>query len=197
MEVEVFKVSNHPLWVGPKKIGPKNFRSKKKFHHSYSQGITQFWVLLQYDKNDSFFWIASFTFKSLNKFTQRCLSLISIISVVQLGTLLMRKVLRKETGVSTGTQPLSVIMEEKMCDKTFPTAVVTMSGQVKQSLDDIGDAVLSSPIDKILHGDFPILIGHPESWSNPVGQNLLRNLKKNGQVVLHFIDELHQGLESH
>ena len=109
----------------------------------------------------------------------------------------MRKVLRKETGVSTGTQPLSVIMEEKMCDKTFPTAVVTMSGQVKQSLDDIGDAVLSSPIDKILHGDFPILIGHPESWSNPVGQNLLRNLKKNGQVVLHFIDELHQGLESH
>ena len=108
----------------------------------------------------------------------------------------MRKVLNKQTGVSVGTQPLSVIMEEKMRDKTFATAVVTMCGQVKQGLDDEGDAVLSSPIDGILQGDFPILIGHPE-WSNQVGQNLLRNLQKNGQVILHFIDELHQGLESH
>ena len=109
----------------------------------------------------------------------------------------MRKVLNKETGVSIGTQPLSIIMEEKMRDKTFPTAVVTMSGQVKQSLDDNGDAVVSSPVDGILQGDFPILIGHPESWSNTVGQDLLRNLKRNEQVILHFIDELHQGLESH
>ena len=114
-----------------------------------------------------------------------------------IGTLLLRKVLRKETGVSIGTQPLSVIMEEKMRDKNFATAVVTMCGQVKQSLDESGEAVLSSPLDGILQGDFPILIGHPESWSNAVGQNLLRKLQSNSQVVLHFIDELHQGLESH
>ena len=110
---------------------------------------------------------------------------------------MLRKVLRKQTGVSIGTQPLSVIMEEKMRDKTFATAVVTMCGQVKQSLDDSGEAVLSSPLDAILQGDVPILIGHPESWSNGVGQNLLRKLHDNHQVVLHFIDELHQGLESH
>ena len=88
-------------------------------------------------------------------------------------------------------------MEEKMRDKTFATAVVTMCGQVKQSVDDTGEAVLSSPVEGILQGAVPILIGHPESWSNQVGQNLLRRLQKNGQVIFHFIDELHQGLQSH
>ena len=117
--------------------------------------------------------------------------------MVQLGTLILRKVMKKETGVSVGTQPLSVIMEEKMRDKTFPTAVVTMCGQIKQSMEDKGDAVLSTPIEGLLQGACPILIGHPESWSNQVGQDLLRRLQKNSQVILTWIDELHQGLESH
>ena len=116
---------------------------------------------------------------------------------MQLATLLLRKVMKIESGVSVGTQPLSIIMEEKMRDKTFATAVVTMCGQIKQSLDDKGEAVLSRPIDGILQGDCPILIGHPESWCNPVGQDLLRRLQKNGQVIFNFVDELHQGLESH
>ena len=103
----------------------------------------------------------------------------------------------KPTGVSVGTQPLSVIMEEKMRDKTFPTAVVTMCGQIKQSLDDKGEAVISSSVEALLQGDCPILIGHPESWSNPVGQDLLRKLQQNGRIILSFVDELHQGLESH
>ena len=117
--------------------------------------------------------------------------------MVQLGTLILRKVMKKENGVSVGTQPLSVIMEEKMRDKTFPTAVVTMCGQIKQSMEDKGDAVLSTPIEGLLQGACPILIGHPESWSNQVGQDLLRRLQKNSQVILTWIDELHQGLESH
>ena len=117
--------------------------------------------------------------------------------MVQLGTLVLRKVMKKQTGVSVGSQPLSVIMEEKMRDKVFPTAVVTMCGKVKQKLDDTGEALLSSPVEAILQGHCPILIGHPESWSNSVGQDLLRSLQKNGQVILNWVDELHQGLESH
>ena len=105
--------------------------------------------------------------------------------------------MKKENGVSVGTQPLSVIMEEKMRDKTFPTAVVTMCGQIKQSMEDKGDALLSTPIEVLLQGACPILKGHPESWSNQVGQDLLRRLQKNSQVILTWIDELHQGLESH
>ena len=65
--------------------------------------------------------------------------------MVQLATLLLRKVMKIESGVSVGTQPLSIIMEEKM-----------------------REAVLSRAIDSILQGDCPILIGHPESWCNPV-----------------------------
>ena len=102
----------------------------------------------------------------------------------------------KPTGVSVGTQPLSVIMEEKMRDKTFPTAVVTMCGQIKQSLDDKGEALSLSSVEALPQGDCPILIGHTESWSNSVGQDL-RKLQQNGEVILNFVDELNQGLESH
>ena len=64
--------------------------------------------------------------------------------------------MKKETGVSVGTQPLSIIMEEKMRDKTFPTAVVTMCGQIKQSMEDKGDAELSTPMEGLLQGENPI-----------------------------------------
>ena len=105
--------------------------------------------------------------------------------------------MKTATGVSVGTQPLTIIMEEKMRNKTFPTAVVTMSGQIKQSVEDKGEAVLSTPEEDILQGNFPILLGHPESWSHKVGQDLLRKLQKNNQVILSFLDELHQGLKNH
>ena len=76
--------------------------------------------------------------------------------VVLLGTLLMRKVLGNMNGVSVGTQPLSIIMEEKLTNKMVPTAVITMSGEVKQSLDT-GEASLSSPEDQLLQGSFPYI----------------------------------------
>ena len=46
-------------------------------------------------------------------------------------------------GVAVGTQPLSVIMEEKLKHPVVKTAIVSMSGQVKKSVDDVGDAELS------------------------------------------------------
>jgi hypothetical protein len=86
----------------------------------------------------------------------------------------MRKIFKIETGVAVGTQPLSMIMEEKLKSPVVPTAVVTMQGQIKQNLDDKGEAQLSSPTDDVLNGEFPLLIGHPESWSNQVGQERTR-----------------------
>ena len=81
-----------------------------------------------------------------------------------------------------GTQPLSAIMEEKVKSQVVKTAVVSMRGQIKQNLDEIDEASVSTPLDDILCGKVPLLIGHPESWSNKVGQDLLRNLKE--QFVL-------------
>ena len=94
--------------------------------------------------------------------------------VILLGTLLMKKILGKEQGVSVGTQPLSIIMEEKMNDKLVPTAVLSMEGQLKRSTVDEDEATLSSPEDEVLSGAFPCLIGHPESWASAKGrfQNL-------------------------
>ena len=117
--------------------------------------------------------------------------------VVLLGTLLMRKVLGIKNGVAIGTQPLSLIMEEKLNDKTVPTAVITMGGDIKQNLEDTGEASLSSPEEELLKGSFPCIIGHPESWSSEVGQSLLRKFQQKKMILLNFIDELHQGLDDH
>ena len=78
----------------------------------------------------------------------------------------MRKVLGIETGVSVGTQPLSILMEEKMNDKLVPTAVLSMQGQLKRISDGEGETSLSSPEDEVLQGLFPVLLGHPESWAS-------------------------------
>ena len=78
----------------------------------------------------------------------------------------MRKVLGVETGVSVGTQPLSILMEEKMNDKLVPTAVLSMQGKLKRISDDASETSLSSPEEEVLEGLFPVLLGHPESWSS-------------------------------
>ena len=69
----------------------------------------------------------------------------------------MRKVFNEPNGVAVGTQPLSLIMEDKIGNGLVPTAVITMGGQVKKSLDDTGEASLSSPLDSILQGQSPCL----------------------------------------
>ena len=86
--------------------------------------------------------------------------------VILAGTLLMRKVLGIKSGVSVCTQPLSILMGEKMNDKLVPTAVLSMQGQLKRVTTDESEASLSSPEDEVMKGLFPVLLGHPESWSS-------------------------------
>ena len=79
----------------------------------------------------------------------------------------MRKILGIINGVSVGTQPLSILMEEKMNDKLVPTAVLTMQGQLKRILNEEDNSVvLSSPEEDVLRGLFPVLLRHPESWAS-------------------------------
>ena len=120
-----------------------------------------------------------------------------LIAVVLLGSLLMSKVFGTSEGVSVGTQPLSLIMEDKINNGVVPTAVITMSGQIKNEMENTGEASLSTPEQSILQGLYPCVIGHPESWANSVGQKLLKNLNQRGLVLFTFVDELHQGLASH
>ena len=80
---------------------------------------------------------------------------------------MLRKILGVENGVSVGTQPLSILMEEKMNDKLVPTAVLSMQGQLKRvSMEEEGSFSLSSPEEEVLQGLYPVLLGHPESWAS-------------------------------
>ena len=51
--------------------------------------------------------------------------------VILLGTLLMRKIMKTPHGVSVGTQPLSIIMEEQLDNEIAPVAVMSMTGELK------------------------------------------------------------------
>ena len=90
----------------------------------------------------------------------------------------MRKICGQEHLVSVGTQPLSIIMEEKMSDKLVPTAVLSMEGQLKTHADQDEEACLSATEEAVLSGAFPCLIGHPESCSSTKGALQIRNTAK-------------------
>ena len=96
--------------------------------------------------------------------------------------------------MAIGTQPLSMIMEEKIKSSPVRTAVLTMKGNFKKKVEEM-EVQASSPLQEIIAGLYPILLGHPESWSNVVGQDVLYKLQKQDNIILVFIDEMHQGLD--
>ena len=83
------------------------------------------------------------------------------IAVVLLGSLLMRKVFDQKYGIAVGTQPLSLLMEEKMRETMVPTAILSMDGELKSSCED--NITLSAPVEEILAGKFQCLMCHAES----------------------------------
>ena len=85
-------------------------------------------------------------------------------------------------------------MNEKLKNTIAKTAVLTMRGKLKNS-DSVGDdeAELSCLEEDVLDGEYPVIIGHPESWGSPRGQRLLLELKKRDMILLVAIDEFHQG----
>ena len=113
----------------------------------------------------------------------------------QLAALVLRKALGKKDGVALGTQPLSIIMEEKLRTSPVPTALLTMTGTLKRKDTEFEVAQLSSPMEYVTVGQYVIVLGHAESWYNKVGQELLTALQKKGMIILIFVDEMHQGLD--
>ena len=182
---------------------PPDVISSAKYQHLLLNDSVHQKILEVLDENQIPFILADFQMISLHVLGNlKNLILISPpgngkMLVVLLGTLLMRKILCKKRGVSVGTQPLSMIMEEKRTNKLVQTAVVTMSGSIRGNSDESCRSELSSPEAEVLGGDYPVLIGHPESWASSGGQDLLRKLQKNEMITLNFVDELHQGLENH
>ena len=113
-----------------------------------------------------------------------------------LGILVLQKVFGIEKGVGLGIQPLSAIMEEKLKGPLVKTGVITMSGDMKPSIEE-NDAFLSDPLAQFKSGDITILLGHAESWLTNTAQDITDSLNKQGLIVGTFLDEFQMNLVGH
>ena len=59
-------------------------------------------------------------------------------NVIYLGTLLLRKIMNISEGVSVITEPLNLIMAEKLSTSFVPTGIISMTGELKASLEEEG-----------------------------------------------------------
>ena len=111
--------------------------------------------------------------------------------VIYLGTLLLRKMLKISEGVAVITEPLNMIMSEKLATSIVPTGVISMSGELRTSLEERDGVRLSAPEEKFLDGSLPCLFGHPESWLSEKRKELIKELHKKKRIVLNVTDEMH------
>ena len=87
--------------------------------------------------------------------------------IFELGVIILRKVKKIEHGIGICLEPLNNILSEKTNKRDMlKSAYLTMTGEsVKQ-----GNAVLSSPVEKIISGEITYLYGHPESFLSIKGK---------------------------
>ena len=69
----------------------------------------------------------------------------------------MRKILNISDSVSIITEPLNMIMAEKLCTSIIPTGVISISGELNTSLEERDGVSLSAPEEKFLDGSLPCL----------------------------------------
>ena len=119
------------------------------------------------------------------------------MNVPLLATLVLREKLNNPKGVGIITQPLSSIMNEKKKNGICEAAVLSMSGELSTSSEDEENTGLSCDLHDLLNGEFPIILGHPESFDSKLGQHILRELQRLDRIILICIDEFHQGGEGH
>ena len=116
------------------------------------------------------------------------------MNVVLIGILALRQKMGNSKGVAIVTQPLTSIMNDKLNNKIVKTAVLSMRGKLKNDVDDLEEDVELNCLEKdVLDGQYPVLIGHPESWGSARGQKLLLEMKKREMILLIAVDEFHQG----
>ena len=98
-------------------------------------------------------------------------------------------------GVSVITEPLNMIMAEKLATSFVPTGVISMTGELKTSLEERDGVKLSAPEENFLDGSLPCLFGHPESWLPEKGKELIKELHKRKRIILNVTDEMHSSLD--
>ena len=80
-------------------------------------------------------------------------------------------------------------MNEKKENDICRVAVLSMRGDLSGA---DGDASLSCSLSDLMDGKYDVIIGHPESFDTPLGQKILKELQRQGRIILICIDEFHQ-----
>jgi hypothetical protein len=113
------------------------------------------------------------------------------------GSLLMREVDQQPGGVTIVVQPLTTLMHEKMTNQIANVAVLSMAQQLTVMAEDSADnsAVLSCTLEQLVSGRYSVLIGHPESFATPFGQQILRKLRELDLLLALVLDEFHLGAD--
>ena len=119
------------------------------------------------------------------------------MNIISFGILGLREVTGNPKGIAIVTQPLSAIMNEKMKNKDVKTAVLSMTGKLKNE-EGQDDAELDCIENDVLEGVYPVVIGHPESWGSRRGQRLLMEMRKRNMILLvgRNIKYLYEKLEA-
>ena len=111
-------------------------------------------------------------------------------NVIYLGILLMRKIFNIPDGVVIVTEPLNMIMAEKLKSSLVPTGVISMTGELKTSLEETDGVKLSAPEESFLDGSLPCLFGHPEAWLSVKGRKIVKDLYKKNMILMLVTDEM-------
>ena len=120
------------------------------------------------------------------------------MNVILVGILALRRMTGNNKGVAIVTQPLTSIMNDKLKNNVAKTAVLSMRGKLRNDGADVEEEVELSCLEAdVLDGNYPVLLGHPESWGSARGQQLLLEMKKRDMILLIAIDEFHQGQVGH
>ena len=85
-------------------------------------------------------------------------------------------------------------MEEKLKKPPVKTGLITMSGDLKASDEDV---ILSEPLADFKSGKITLLLGHPESWLTSTAEEITDSLRKQELIVGTILDEFQMHLENH
>ena len=119
--------------------------------------------------------------------------------VILKGSRVLRKTSGDFKGVTIVTQPLTALMKEKMDNPIAGVAVLSMAEEltVMGESEEGERSLLSCPLEDMVDGKYPVLIGHPESFATPLGKQILRELQRLNRIQSIIIDEFHQGGDGH
>jgi hypothetical protein len=111
------------------------------------------------------------------------------MTVPLLSSLILRKTMAEPRGVTLITQPLTGLMLEQLKNPVCPVAILSMAGELTAEPTEMEGGKLSCTINALLNGEYPVLLGHPESFSSQLGQHILSELQSRDRILQIVLDE--------